>query len=75
MIGGATLCSEAIKHPTCEKMCISRIQEDYDCDALSPKIDNDIHEKIEEKQLSSMVINEACVRKRQRLSLFECAFE
>lgn len=65
VIGGAMLYNEAIKHPMCEKIYINRIQEDYDCDTFFPKIDNNVYEKIEEKQLSSMVTNEIYVRKHR----------
>ena len=63
VIGGAMLYNEAIKHPMCEKIYINRINEDYNCDTFFPKIDDDVYEKIEEKQLSSLVLSEVYVRK------------
>ena len=63
VIGGAMLYNEAIKHPMCEKIYINRINEDYICDTFFPKINHDVYEKIEEKQLSSLVLSEVYVRK------------
>ena len=36
VIGGATLYKEAIKHPRCEKLIVTKIHQLYDCDAFFP---------------------------------------
>jgi dihydrofolate reductase len=39
VIGGAQLYREAIAHPACAEIYLTRIMADYDCDAFFPNID------------------------------------
>jgi dihydrofolate reductase len=39
VIGGETVYREAIKHPDCESIYITRINEDFKCDQFFPPLD------------------------------------
>lgn len=39
VIGGAMLYAEAIRHPDCEKIYLTRLQQEFDCDVFFPAID------------------------------------
>ncbi len=39
VIGGATLYAEAIDHPDCQTIYLTRIEQAFDCDAFFPQID------------------------------------
>jgi dihydrofolate reductase len=39
VIGGAQLYEDAIKHPACSKIYLTRIQEEFDCDTFFPELD------------------------------------
>lgn len=41
VIGGEMLYAEAIKHPECDKIYLTEIYKDYECDRFFPKIDVD----------------------------------
>lgn len=48
VIGGAMLYAEAIKHPECKTIYLTRIDQSFDCDAFFPTIDETIF-KISER--------------------------
>lgn len=46
IIGGEQLYNEAIAHPMCDKIYLTKIPGKYDCDKFFPVIDNDIYDKM-----------------------------
>lgn len=47
VIGGEQLYKEAISHPMCDKLYITEIPGEYECDKFFPKINNDIYTKMQ----------------------------
>ena len=46
IIGGASVYNEAINHPLCQKIYLTEIQKDYDCDVFFPHINPKLFSKI-----------------------------
>ncbi len=42
IIGGASVYAEAIKHPACRTIYLTRLEQTYDCDVFFPKIDENL---------------------------------
>lgn len=50
VIGGAQVYAEAIKHGECEKIYLTHVEGDFNCDAFFPKIDETVFEKVFESK-------------------------
>ena len=51
VIGGAQIFAEAIKHPDCQKIYLTEIDAEFDCDTFFPKFDKNIFKKISESEV------------------------
>jgi len=44
VIGGAQIYQEAIRHPQCRQVCLTRIDQNFDCDVFFPEIPRNFHQ-------------------------------
>lgn len=57
VIGGSQIYADAIKHPNCEGMYITRVNKEYECDTFFPD-----YKKLFEKERVIEILNEGGVR-------------
>lgn len=57
VIGGAQIYNEALRHPACERIYLTEIDEEFKCDAFFPKFDKEKFKKIKSEKQNENNIN------------------
>ncbi len=47
VIGGASVYTQALKHPDCDRIYLTEVMDKFECDAFFPKIDENVFKVIE----------------------------
>eukprot|EP00092_Neocalanus_flemingeri_P032222 GFUD01035022.1.p1 GENE.GFUD01035022.1~~GFUD01035022.1.p1 ORF type:complete len:196 (+),score=72.92 GFUD01035022.1:81-668(+) len=67
VIGGSSVYEEAMKNPRMERIYLTNIMKDYDCDTFFPSISDDNWEQVEEKMVPKEVQEEEGVKFEYRV--------